>query len=139
MLQEVLSMALFFVFSFGITLADIRKGEVPRVAFVIAFPIFFVLRVGWGRFPLWESAAGMLAGLSVFLFAFFISGGKLGLADVWYSALIGLVLGPRRWYGAACLACAGGAIALLVIGKHRIPFIPFMALGSVAMIFIQGR
>jgi len=132
------SMALFYAFSMVIALADIEDEEVPRVVFAAAFPVFFALRVWWGSFPAWEAAAGLLAGLSVFLLARLVSGGKLGLADVWYSALIGLVLGPRRWYGAIGLACAGAIILLLATGRRRIPFIPLMAAGSFAISIIQG-
>jgi len=131
-------MALFSLFSVCIAFADIRKGEVPRVAFAAAFPVFFALRVWWGGFPLREAAAGLFAGFAVFLLARIVSGGKLGLADVWYSALIGFVLGPRRWYGAAGLACAGGLALLLAIGRRRIPFIPLMAAGSIIMVIIRG-
>ena len=137
-IPEVLSISLFSVFSVGIALADLQKGEVPRAAFVAAFPVFFVLRVGWGSFPLGEAAAGLFAGLVVFLLARSISGGKLGLADVWYSALIGMVLGPRLWYGAAGLACVGGMALLLVSGRQRIPFIPLLAAGSIAMLISNG-
>ena len=135
---DTLSMILFSAFSALIALADLKKGEVPRVAFVVAFPVFFAFGVVRGSFPLWESTAGLLAGLVIFLSARAISGGKLGLADVWYSALIGLVLGPCRWYGAAGLACAGGIIVMLVSGRRRIPFIPLMAFGSIAMLILIG-
>ena len=138
MVPEAFTIMLFFVFSVVIALADQRRGELPRAAFAVAFPVFFVLRVGWGSFPLREAVAGLLAGLLVFLLARIVSGGKLGLADVWYSALIGLVLGPRRWYGAVALACAGALILLLASGKRRIPFIPLMVAGSIAISIIQG-
>ena len=131
-------MALFFVFSALIAIADIRDGEVPRLAFAAAFPVFFALRVGWGSFPPQEAAAGFFTGLLVFLLARIISGGKLGLADVWYSALIGLVLGPWRWYGVAGLACAGALILLLVSGKRRIPFLPLMATGVIVICIFIG-
>ena len=132
------SMILFFIFSTVIALADIRKGEVPRLAFAAAFPLFFALRVGWGSFPLREAAVGIFAGLLVFLLARIVSGGKLGLADVWYSALIGMVLGLRIWYGAVGLACVGALVLLLVSGRRRIPFIPLMAAGSMAMFITLG-
>jgi prepilin signal peptidase PulO-like enzyme (type II secretory pathway) len=132
------SMALFYAFSMVIALADIEEEEVPRAVFAAAFPVFFALRVGWGSFPAWEAAAGLLVGLAVFLLARLVSRGKLGLADVWYSALIGMVLGPRRWYGAICLACACALILLLATGKRRVPFIPFMAAGSIAISILQG-
>jgi len=135
---QVLCRAMFILFSAAIALADIRKGEVPRPAFAAAYPVFFALRVGWGSFPLRETAAGLVAGLFIFLLARIISGGKLGLADVWYSGLIGLVLGPWRWYCAAALACIGAFAVLLVLGKRRIPFIPLMAAGSAVVILSIG-
>ena len=138
MMAKVFSMVMFAVFSAAIAFADFRNGEVPRAAFTAAFPVFFVLRVGWGSFPLREAAAGLFAGLLVFLIARVISGGKLGLADVWYSGLIGLVLGPWRWYGAIALACIGALAALAVLGKRGIPFIPLMAAGSIAVIISIG-
>ena len=139
MLQEVLYRALFAIFSIMIAAADIRAGEVPRTAFYIAFPGFLAAAMTGKYFSPLESAAGLLAGLLVFLAAFFISGRKLGLADVWYSALIGMVLGPRRWWAAVGLACVGGLICLLVSGRRRIPFIPLLAFGSIVMIFIGWR
>jgi prepilin signal peptidase PulO-like enzyme (type II secretory pathway) len=135
---ESFSMALFIAFSALISLSDIEDEEVPRFAFAAAFPVFFALRVVLGSFPLMEAAAGLMAGLLIFLFARIVSGGKLGLADVWYSALIGMVLGPRLWYGAAGLACAGGLVLCIVSGKRRIPFIPLMAAGSIAMVIFFG-
>jgi prepilin signal peptidase PulO-like enzyme (type II secretory pathway) len=137
-IPEVLSISLFSLFSVAIALADLNRGEVPRAAFIAAFPVFFALRVGWGSFPLGEALAGLFAGLVVFLLARSISDGKLGLADVWYSAFIGMVLGPRLWYGAAGLACVGGMALLLVTGRSRIPFIPLLAAGSIAMAISNG-
>jgi len=138
MVPVVLSKALFALFSVAVGLEDYRKGEVPRVVFVAAFPILFALGAVGGRFRLLESMAGLLAGLLVFLLAFFVSSGKLGLADVWYSGLSGFVLGPLGWYGAVCLACALALAALLVCGRRRVPFIPFMAAGSIVVIIFTG-
>jgi len=129
---------LFSMFSFAIALSDIKTGVVPRIAFVFAFPVFFGLYLLSGNF---QSAlimlAGALLGLSVILLAFIISGKKLGLADVWYSALIGLVLGPWLWYAAMFCACIAGIAYILVSGRRKIPFIPLMALGSVVASIFQ--
>ena len=126
---------LFVLFSFLIAFKDIKTGVVPRVAFLLAFPLFFVLCLTQAdpRSPV-ALATSALLGLSVFILAFFISGRKLGLADVWYSALVGLVLGPWRWYAAVGCACVAGIIFILVSKRRRIPFIPLMALGSIAAI-----
>ena len=130
---------LFGFFSMFIAGADIKTGAVPRIAFIFAFPFFILLKLllGEGNNAL-ESLMGVLAGLFVFLLVHIITGKRLGLADVWYSALIGLVLGPWWWYAAIGLACVTGVIYSLAVKQRRIPFIPFMALGSMAMYIIQG-
>ena len=134
----ILFKALFAIFSLAVSLADIKTGMVPRLAFIFAFPLFFALGLlPPAPHPPEESLAGALLGLLVFLLAFFISKKKLGLADVWYSALTGLVLGPLWWYAAMCCACAAGIIYILVSRRRQIPFIPLMAFGSIVMCFIQ--
>jgi len=134
MTSGVLLKLLFAIFSAVIALSDIKTGEVPRIAFAAAFPFFFILKFLLNEhIPVWEPIAGGLAGLLVFLCAYFISGRKLGLADVWYSALIGLVFGPWLWYAAIGGACIAGLIYILISRQRRIPFIPLMALGSVAI------
>jgi len=133
MISGLVVKILFSIFSFAITVSDFKTGGVPRIAFVFAFPVFFVLCLLSGNS---QSAlvmlAGTLLGLSVFLLVFIISGKKLGLADVWYAALIGLMLGPWLWYAAMFCACIAGFVYILVSGRRKIPFIPLMALGSVA-------
>jgi prepilin signal peptidase PulO-like enzyme (type II secretory pathway) len=123
---------LFIIFSAIIAAADIKRGAVPRILFIAAFPLFTVLII-FSHTPFQESVIGFLTGLLVFLLAFFISKKRLGLADVWYSALIGLVLGPWRWYAAIGIACAAGIAYIFILKKRKIPFIPCMALGAFIM------
>jgi prepilin signal peptidase PulO-like enzyme (type II secretory pathway) len=138
MIPKILTILLFSIFSFAIALSDIKTGMVPRVAFVFAFPVFFVLcLLSENSQPVVIMLVGALPGLSVFLAAYFVSGKKLGLADVWYAALIGLVLGPWLWYAAIFCACIAGIVYMLAFKKHKIPFIPLMALGSVAASIFQ--
>ena len=131
----VLYKIIFLIFSIIIALADIKTGEVPRIAFYIAFPFFFIFRLLQNDlYSLGSIFGGSLIGLLVFLLAFFLSRKMLGLADVWYSALIGLILGPWWWYAAMSCACVAGIICIIVLKRRKIPFIPLMALGSIVVI-----
>ena len=122
-----------------IAATDIKTGKVPRAAFIFAFPFFFILKLLLKeQLPAWEPIAGAIIGLSIFLLAFFISGRKLGLADVWYSALIGLILGPLWWYAAIGSACIAGIIYILISNQIKIPFIPLMAFGSIIVNIAQS-
>ena len=133
-------MKIFFsIFSFAIAVSDIKTGMVPRIVFVIGFPVFFVLcLLSENSNSVIVMLSGALLGFAVFLITFIISGKKLGLADVWYAALAGMVLGPRWWYAAMFCACIAGIVYILVSGRRKIPFIPLMALGSVATIIFQN-
>ena len=127
----ILYKAIFIIFSVFIAILDLKTGMVPRIAFILALPLFFVLGLLQENYSLVMMIAGFLLGLIVFLLAFFVSGRKLGLADVWYSAIIGLALGPVWWYAAIGCACVVGVLYMLISKRRKIPFIPFMALGSV--------
>jgi prepilin signal peptidase PulO-like enzyme (type II secretory pathway) len=138
MIPEFISKVFFSIFSFAIAVSDIKTGMVPRIAFMLAFPFFSILcLLSENSRPPAVLVAGALLGLLVFLLAFALSGKKLGLADVWYAALIGLVLGPRWWYAAMFCACGIGIIYMLASGKRKIPFIPLMAIGSAAVNIFQ--
>jgi prepilin signal peptidase PulO-like enzyme (type II secretory pathway) len=135
----ILSKTLFFLFSLVIAIFDLKKGIVPRVVFLLAFPVFFVLHLlKADNYPLYVAFTGAFLGFIIFILAFFISGRKLGLADIWYSSLIGLVLGPVWWFPAIGIACLSGASWIIISKKHRIPFIPCMAIGGVSISFMQG-
>jgi hypothetical protein len=126
----------FAVFSLAIAGADIKTGAVPRVAFIAAFPVFCTLRALRG--DLSGALAGAAIGLGVFALARLITGGRLGLADVWYAGLIGVVAGPLWWYPAILVACVGGIVWILITRQRSIPFIPCMALGGLAVCVVQG-
>jgi prepilin signal peptidase PulO-like enzyme (type II secretory pathway) len=83
-----------------------------------------------------EPVIGGVLGIIVFLPAFFISGKRLGLADVWYAALSGIVLGPLRWYPAVLLSCVFGFLFIVISRRRSIPFIPCMAAGSGAILIL---
>ena len=137
--QGLLWKIIFVIFSAAIAAADIKTGRVPRLAFVFAFPLFFVLKLLLDEhLPAWEPIVGGLTGFTIFLLVFFISGKKLGFADVWYSGLIGIVLGPWLWYAAIGSACIAGLIYFFISKQLRIPFIPFMALGSIIVCLALG-
>jgi prepilin signal peptidase PulO-like enzyme (type II secretory pathway) len=123
-----------------VSIADIKTGAVPRVAFLVAFGCFGALRVLTAEScrPLWESMAGLPLGIAVFVLALVVSGGRLGWADVWYSGLIGMVRGPVWWYPSMGIACAAAILFIGITRKRCIPFIPFMAAGNVTTCFMHG-
>ena len=133
----ILGKVLFMIFSIAIAAADIKTGMVHRLIFILAFPLFIVLAQLQGVL-MTTALTGALLGLSIFLLAYFVSGKKLGLADVWYSAIIGLVLGPWWWYTAMAFACVAGVVYIAASKKRKIPFIPLMAMSSTVINIIRA-
>jgi prepilin signal peptidase PulO-like enzyme (type II secretory pathway) len=136
-MAEIVIAVLFCCFSLPIVVIDIKAGSLPRIAFLYAFALFFALKLFFDRGSFFLSLTGCLAGIGLFLLAFFVSGKKLGLADVWYSGLIGLVLGPLWWYPAIFAACVVGAGWIVCTKRRSIPFIPCMAFGSLAALIVK--
>lgn len=134
MIPEFLLKIVFVLFSTAIAVMDCRTEAVPRIAFIGVFPVFFALRFlsNTGGFP-YSSITGMVIGLAVFLLAYALSKKKLGLADVWYSGVIGFVLGPLWWYAAVGIACVLGVLYVIFSRKPKIPFIPLMAIGGITI------
>jgi hypothetical protein len=139
MIFPILCKVLFALFSIFIAISDVYKGVVPRIAFMVGFPVFLaVIILQEGYSLLWVNFAGAFIGLFIFAIAYFVSGKKLGKADIWYSGIIGLVLGPVWWYPAIGIACIAGVTWIIVSKKRQIPFIPCMAAGGISMSFVQG-
>jgi prepilin signal peptidase PulO-like enzyme (type II secretory pathway) len=126
----------FSLFSLVISILDVRTGSVSRFLLWGGMLSFFFLKFLMpGKMV--ESAVGGVLGIAIFLLAFFISKKRLGLADVWYAGLIGIVLGPVRWYPAILLSCLLGIGAALISRRRTIPFIPCMAVGSYVILSID--
>ncbi|MCL2209992.1 MAG: hypothetical protein FWC19_07855 [Treponema sp.] len=116
-----------------------KNGMVPRLAFLLIFPVLFILCLfNAEHCPLLMAIVGGFLGLTIFTIVFYLSGKKLGLADIWYSALIGMVLGPVWWFAAVGVACLAGIICIIISKKHRIPFIPCMAIGGISISLAQS-
>jgi len=137
---EFILTIIFTLFSVAIAVMDCKTERVPRIAFISVFPVLFILKFlsNTGSFP-YFSIIGMVMGLAVFLLAYTLSKKKMGLADVWYSGIIGFVLGPLWWYAAISIACVLGIIYLLFSRKTKIPFIPLMAIGGITINLAEGK
>lgn len=102
--------------------------------------------LGLLQIPHWFTLGGLLAGLSaaaIFYLLWLASGGKwMGLGDVKFVFILGLILGwPNIWLGlwlAFVLGAAAG-VALLAAGKKSLksplPFGAFLSLAAVLAIF----
>ncbi|GHV12911.1 hypothetical protein FACS189491_06860 [Spirochaetia bacterium] len=122
----------YALFSVYISFLDIKTGHVPRLPLwgALALALLFKTVMGAGLMPV----TGGLFGLGVFLLAYRVSKKKLGLADVWYAALIGIVFEPLLLCASLGVSCVIAIAFILLSKKKSIPFIPFMAAGSFSVL-----
>jgi prepilin signal peptidase PulO-like enzyme (type II secretory pathway) len=131
----VILAVVYLLFSAYLSYQDIRDGQVPRRVLWLGILGILGLRTliqGLGALP--EALGGGLLGLAIFLLAYWCTGKKLGLADVWYAGLTGAALGPWWWFAGIAAACVLGIGYCVARRRRMVPFIPFMAAGSLAVL-----
>jgi prepilin signal peptidase PulO-like enzyme (type II secretory pathway) len=121
----------FFFFSVFVSVSDIKTGKVSRSLMLVTAVILFILKyMVCGQSMLLLTVLGCVIGLLVFLLAYYCSRKKLGLADVWFAGIMGIVLGAIYWYPAVFIACILTIISMIFMRKKSLPFLPFLAVGA---------
>lgn len=134
----------FVAYLLALAWYDWRKKLLPVEPMIAATVIGFLFRVLEGGAV--SSAAGALVGAGFIWIQVALSKGKwMGRGDVWFAASIGAFLG---WPGVAVMLyltyIVGGFIAVVLFATGiyrrgmRIPFAPFLALGTVGAM-LWGR
>lgn len=132
---------LFLIYLFGLALYDWKKKLLPIEPMMAATFIAFLFQAFYGNAV--SSAIGALVGAGFIWIQVIASKGRwMGRGDIWLAASIGAFL---AWPGAGVMLyltyLVGGFIAgaLYVMGIYkrgmRIPFAPFLALGTVGTMF----
>ena len=126
---------------------DIRKKQVSVKllnCFMAAALLMGIWNVLENRAAWWEIPAGILPGGILFIYSR-LTEGKLGEADGWVVAAMGVLQQWRRCTGILMMACFLVFIYsafLLVLKKGsrktQIPFIPFLAGGFILLWIRQG-
>lgn len=118
-------------FCIYLSLLDFKTGLIPRYQQWFAIVgVFFMMFFYKGHPQLILSIVGCVFGLVLFTLVRILSGKKLGLGDVWFSGFIGAFLGPVWWYLAIAIACVSAFLACILIKRGKIPFIPFLSVGT---------
>ena len=141
--------SLVFCCIVGFAAYDIHTRRVPDRALIFFCPVALlslpvhIWAAGLGTSPwtvLGHSLAGCASGFLILLAAAMLSkdGTGLGGGDIKLAGVMGFIYGPYRMLAILMLASLLSAGAALVIGIRRrdkilsMPFVPFMAAGSLA-------
>jgi len=127
-----------------VVIFDLREKRIPDLYVLPGICIFLIKRIAESEFPIYTI---IITGAVGFIFIFFLSvlsRGKIGVGDAKLSALIALALGLKLWMAAIFIASFTGVVFALVMialrkmsWKTRLPFAPFLALGSMVPFFLE--
>jgi len=134
----------FIMFSIPASVIDIKQKRIPDWIVFPGIVVLLGLRAFSFRDPIIKIIVEMLAGSLFFFGIRLFTKGKLGMGDVKFAALMGVFIGFPGWFIATGLASILGllfAVLGLFFGKTnkntRIPFAPFLTVGSIGAYFVN--
>ena len=141
---SVLFLITFLIFSVSASVIDIRHKRIPDWIVFSGVTVLLALRFFSFEDPPGRLVLEMLLGPMIFLGIRLLTKGKLGMGDVKFAALMAVFVGFPGWFIAAGLASLLGLIFALpgiVFGSlnesSRIPFAPFLTVGSIGAYFVN--
>jgi len=139
---SVLFLLIFIIFSIPASVIDIKLKRIPDWIVFPGIAVLFGLRVFCFGDPAIKILLEMIAGSLFFFGIRLFTKGKLGMGDVKFAALMGVFIGFPGWFIAAGLAsffgllfAAAGMLSGRLDRNSRIPFAPFLTLGSIGAYF----
>ncbi len=127
----ILTVSLYLVYH------DIRFKKVPNIILLLLFLIVILGKI-FMEDPIIPGLISGLVAFFTFVLIHFISGGKLGMGDCKYTAVIAFQFGYIFWLKSIIYCSTIALIISLILlftkvidRKTAIPFIPFLVLGGV--------
>ncbi len=134
-------LALIFI---PVVIFDLREKRVPDLFVLPGIGIFLIKRIAEKQLLIYMIFITAAAGFGFIFLLFILSKGKIGVGDAKLSALVALALGLKGWMAAIFIASFTGVVFALVMialremtWKTRLPFAPFLALGSLVPFFFK--
>ena len=125
------------------SVTDLKRKEIflkGTIIFLLSgFFLTILNRIHGMGIPASLMAGGTAAGLSL------LSGGRIGMGDALVILALCVYLPAEEMLGilsAASVLCMGAGVFMMIRGagkNARIPFVPFLFLGSIVVFFMKGR
>ncbi|MEE1212970.1 MAG: A24 family peptidase [Treponema sp.] len=141
--MQSLILLLFIGISVVLCISDIREYKIPLPVLYIGFVLTVICTVFINQKNLKNSIVGMVVLFAIYILVFLILPNGLGLGDVQYSLYCGFVCGFPNILFSAIIASFLGILYYLIFflrnnkSKIKIPFIPFMFIGTILAKFIN--
>ena len=142
--MQILLLISFIFFSIPASVIDIKKLIIPDWCVLTGIPVISVLRFFILNENLLLILSNMIAGALLFYAVRYVTGNKLGMGDVKFSALMGVFNRFPDWFTAVLIASISAllfTLTALAAGKiqreSKIPFAPFLSAGSIGAYFFH--
>lgn len=133
----------FLLYLLELSIEDLRKKQIRMVS--LAIGCLFVLTSLWcvGNVSFAERVVGSFLGI-MFLLVSKLTRGAIGIADGILILYLGVVFGISVGiqvlcisFMLCCLFCMCKVVICHVSRKKRIPFVPFLFMGTVGILFLN--
>lgn len=129
-----------------ITVSDIAYQKIPNKILLFFTPLFMIYRFIYPLAPWWDSILGALIAFTLVFLIIVISKGGMGMGDLKYYTLFGLIFGTKYFFLLFFLSTLYGVVIGVIKmkvegtgGKTRIAFGPFIGLAALTVFFFGSQ
>lgn len=140
----IIFLVTFLIFSIPACVIDIKHKRIPDWTVSSGLALLAALRFFSFGDPLVKIVLDMISGSLIFAGIRVFTKGKLGMGDVKFAAFMAVFIGFPGWFVATGLASLLGLVFAaigLFLGKinknTKIPFAPFLTVGSIGAYFVN--
>lgn len=123
--------AVFVAFALPLCASDVKTCTVPRALIFFAFSALLICELWFWRSAVVARLFAALAAEVLMLFVWLVTRGGVGKGDIFFAGVCGLFCGKNVFL--AFTLAAALAMCVLCGKKNKLPFIPFMSAGSLAV------
>lgn len=131
----MLSVLTFAIVSVILVYSDLKTFHIPVDVLAAGIFLLIIEKIFYGNF--FPKILPAVYIFTVYLIIYFLLKNKFGFGDVLYSFFCGLVFNMQEVFISQISACIFGIVFMLVFSKRKIPFVPFMFVGSAFTIFFR--
>lgn len=131
---QIVTLILFFLLSIIISIYDIKTYHIPLFFSYAGLLITIILTIFFCKYELLNRLLGMVCMFLLFLLMRIITINGMGFGDIQYALYCGYMVGCPGFIYSSLLSSILGILFYFVFlrnRKKRIPFTPFMMVGTV--------
>lgn len=142
---QIFLLIAFLFFAVPASITDIKKLVIPNWCSFSGILVISILRLCILKDNFLSTLVNLIAGALFFYTVRYVTGKRLGMGDVKFSALMGVFNRFPGWFTAVFIASISAllfTLAACAAGKikreSKVPFAPFLSAGSIGAYFLHN-